>query len=142
MEYALTYHLFSPSRQKSGLIIQPVRLGAAGWLGWPALSYKHCSCEPTSSTSLSHKRTSNDTNQPTEQAAFCSYLSKSMNSQHMYIKKGTAVHVLSHQGSVSIFGRTCTTGGWFPAQNVRAITCKQRDLQNIFQGSLPKNSCN
>ena len=46
----------------------PVRLGAAGWLGWPALSQKHYSHKPASSTSLSHKRTSNDTNQPTEQA--------------------------------------------------------------------------
>ena len=47
--------------------IRPDRLGADGWAGWPALSHKHCSREPASSTSLSRKRTSNDTNQPTEQ---------------------------------------------------------------------------
>ena len=47
---------------------QRVRLGLAGWLGWPAPSHGHCSNEPASSTSLSHKRTSNNTNQPTEQA--------------------------------------------------------------------------
>ena len=40
----------------------------AGWLGWPAPSHGHCSYEPANITSLSHKRTSNDTNQPTEQA--------------------------------------------------------------------------
>ena len=40
----------------------------AGWLGWPAPSQGHCSNEPASSTFLSHKRTSNNTNQPTEQA--------------------------------------------------------------------------
>jgi len=48
--------------------LQRVRLGLAGWLGWPAPSHGHYSHEPASSTSLSHKRTSNDTNQPTEQA--------------------------------------------------------------------------
>ena len=46
-------------------------LGLAGWLGWPAPSYGHCFSEPVSSTSFSHKRISNDTNQPTEQAAWC-----------------------------------------------------------------------
>ena len=40
--------------------------GLAGWLGWPAPSYGYCSHEPASSTSLSHQRTTNDTNQPTE----------------------------------------------------------------------------
>ena len=45
--------------------LQPDRWG---WLGWPAPSHEYCSSEPASSTSLSHKRTSNDTNQPIEQA--------------------------------------------------------------------------
>ena len=42
--------------------------GLAGWLGWPAPLHRHCLYESASSISLSHKRTSNDTNQPTEQA--------------------------------------------------------------------------
>ena len=37
--------------------------------GWPAPSHGYYSREQASSTSLSHKRTSNDTNQPTEQAS-------------------------------------------------------------------------
>ena len=53
---------------ESSVHVQRVRLGLAGWLDWPAPSHRHCSYEPASSTSLSHKRTSNDTNQPTEQA--------------------------------------------------------------------------
>ena len=65
-------HRYKPSTYPSVLISmhsRRVRLGLAGWLGWPAPSHGHCSNEPASSTSLSHKRTSNDTNQPTEQAA-------------------------------------------------------------------------
>jgi len=48
--------------------LRRVRLGLAGWLGWPAPSYEHCLYESASSISLLHKRISNDTNQPTEQA--------------------------------------------------------------------------
>ena len=41
-------------------------IAGLGWLGSPSHGYYlH---EPTSNTSLSHKRTSNDTNQPTEHA--------------------------------------------------------------------------
>ena len=47
---------------------QPDRLGAAGWVGWPALSIKHSLRKSVNSTSLSRKRIRNDTNQPTEQA--------------------------------------------------------------------------
>ena len=49
-------------------VYQSNRLGLAGWTDWPAPSYGYYSHEPANSTSLSHKRTSNDTNQPTEQA--------------------------------------------------------------------------
>ena len=48
--------------------MRPVRLGLAGWADWPAPSHGYYLHEPASSISLSHKRTSNDTNQPTEQA--------------------------------------------------------------------------
>ena len=48
---------------------QPDRWAGAGWAGWPAPSHGYCLRETASSTSLSHKRTSKDTNQPTEQAA-------------------------------------------------------------------------
>ena len=41
---------------------------SAVFAGQPSPSQKYCSFEPASSTSLSHKRTSNDTNQPFEQA--------------------------------------------------------------------------
>ena len=54
--------------------LQSVRLVLAGWLGWSAPSHGHYSFEPASSISLSHKRTSNDTNQPTEQARFSSFV--------------------------------------------------------------------
>ena len=56
----------------------PDRLGAAGWAGWPTLSHKHCLHEPASSTSLSYKRTNNDTNQPTKPAnrsGLCTFIS-------------------------------------------------------------------
>jgi len=42
----------------------------AGWPGWPAPSHGHCLSKPVSSTSLSHKQISNDTNQPTKQAEY------------------------------------------------------------------------
>ena len=57
-----------------------VRWAGAGWAGWPAPSHGYCSSEPASSTTLSRKRTSNDTNQPTEQAVssgrYCQRLRK------------------------------------------------------------------
>ena len=47
-----------------GVYMQPDRWAGAGW---PAPSHGYYLREPASSTSLSHKRTSNDTNQSTEQ---------------------------------------------------------------------------
>ena len=47
---------------------EPDRWAGAGWAGWPAPSHGYYSRELANSTSLSHKRTGNDTIQPPEQA--------------------------------------------------------------------------